>query len=257
MDIVNGKRGQVTIFVILAIIVVALGVLIYFLYPRIFASTAFDVKNPEIFLQNCIEKDLSEGVKIISSQGGNLAPTNYYLYNDEKLSYLCYTDEYYKLGVVQEPFLQNSIEKQIAENISAKTSECWKLLIENYEKKFYSISEKTGTLKVEILPNAIILRMLDYEISVKKDSVETYNSFNIILNNNLYELLGFATNIIEWEATIGEAEMWPYMMFFDYLKAEKIKQTDETKVYILTNKDTGDKFQFASRSLAFPPGVTK
>ena len=34
-----------------------------------------------------------------------------------------------------------------------------------------------------------------------------------------------------------------------------IKQTDESTVYILTNKKTNEVFQFASRSLAFPPGI--
>jgi hypothetical protein len=35
---------------------------------------------------------------------------------------------------------------------------------------------------------------------------------------------------------------------------QKIKQDDGTTLYIIENKKTGEKFQFASRSLAFPPG---
>ncbi len=250
------KRGQVTIFIIVAIVVVGLGILFYFLYPKMFSSTGFDVKNPENFLQNCIEKELKQTVDLISLQGGEINPTNYYLYQDEKLNYLCYTNEYYKLCSVQTPFLQKSIEEQLSKNMSTKSKECWSLLIEKYQDKGYSVSSKPGTIKAEILPGKVVLRLLDYEISVKKDASETYNSFNIVLDNNLYELLGIATNIIEWEATFGEADMWSYMMFFKYLKAEKLKQTDETKLYILTNKNTGEKFQFASRSLAFPAGFT-
>ena len=252
----KNKRGQVTIFVVIAIVIVVLGVLIYLLWPRLFSSAAFDVKNPERFLQECIKEDLEQVVSLISSQGGKISPTNYYLYMDEKLNYLCYTNAYYKLCTVQEPFLQESIEDEITQNISTKVDECWSLLIQAYEKKAYDVSEKKGDLRLEILPEKIILRLLDYEISVQKDSIETYNSFNILLDNNLYELLGFTKNIIDWETTIGEADMWAYMMFFKHIKAEKIKQTDDTKVYILTNKETGDKFQFATRSLAFPPGFT-
>jgi hypothetical protein len=43
--------------------------------------------------------------------------------------------------------------------------------------------------------------------------------------------------------------------YYHDLKVEKKKQIDETSIYILTNRDTGEKFQFASRSYAFPPGV--
>ena len=242
-------------FIIIAIVIVVIGVLIYLLWPRIFSTSSFDVKNPERFLQECVQDDLIESIKLISKQGGEIDPSNYYLYMDDKLNYLCYTNEYYKLCTVQKPFLQNSIEDQITEAISSRVEECWQSLIESYEKKSYSVSDREGNLKTEILPGKTILRFIDYEVIISKDNVETYKSFNIILNNNLYELLGFASNIIEWEATIGEADMWGYMMFFENLKAEKIKQTDETKVYILTNKDTGEKFQFASRSLAFPPGI--
>ena len=249
------KRGQVTIFIIIAIVIVALAVLIYFLYPRIFSSASFDAQNPERYLQDCVEKDLQESIEILSSQGGEFNPTNYYLYMDDKLNYLCYTNEFYKVCTVQEPFLQNSIESKISENISIKINECWNSLIETYEKKSYSVSNKKGMIKTEILPERVMVRFIDYELTVTKESTETHKSFNIILNNNLYELLEIASNIIEWESTIGDADMWAYMMFFKHLKAEKIKQTDDTKVYILTNKDTGEKFQFASRSLAFPPGL--
>jgi len=255
MNINSNKRGQVTVFIIIAIVIVIIGVLIFLLWPRIFSTSSFDVKNPERFLQQCVEKDLKNSIKLISSQGGEFNPTNYYLYKGDKLNYLCYINEYYKLCRVQEPFLQNSMEGKITDDISPKVDDCWASLIESYEKKSYIVSDKKGTLKTEILPEEVILSFIDYELSVTKDDVEIHKSFNIILNNNIYELLEFASNIVEWEATIGEADMWSYMIFFKHLKAEKIKQTDDTKVYILTNKNTGEKFQFASRSLAFPPGI--
>jgi len=251
----KNKRGQVTLFIIIAIVIVVIGVLIFAFYPKLKATTGFSVENPERYLQNCLENDLQQITKTISEQGGELEPTNYYLYEDQKLNYLCYTNQNYKLCTVQKPFLQNSIEKDITENISLKANECWNSLIEKYESKSYSVSAKKGTLKTEIFPSTTVLRFLDYEISVTKNSIETHKSFNVILNNNLYELLETATNIVEWESSIGDADMWVYMMFFPDLKAEKIKQTDESTVYILTNKKTKEKFQFASRSLAFPPGI--
>jgi len=44
------------------------------------------------------------------------------------------------------------------------------------------------------------------------------------------------------------------MTYYRDLKVEKKKQTDGSTVYILTKMDSGDKFQFASRSVAWPPG---
>ena len=46
-----------------------------------------------------------------------------------------------------------------------------------------------------------------------------------------------------------------YMQLYRGIRVEKLEQTDGTKIYILTNKETEDVFQFASRSLVFPPGL--
>ena len=94
MNVYSSKRGQVTMFIIIAIVIVVIGVLIYLLWPRIFSTSSFDVKNPERFLQECVQDDLIESIKLISKQGGEIDPSNYYLYMDDKLNYLCYTNEY-------------------------------------------------------------------------------------------------------------------------------------------------------------------
>ncbi len=73
------------------------------------------------------------------------------------------------------------------------------------------------------------------------------------MNNNLYELVAIGQNIIEWESTYGEAVPDLYMELYHNLKVEKYVQGDETIVYIITDRDTKDKFQFASRSLAYAP----
>ena len=74
------------------------------------------------------------------------------------------------------------------------------------------------------------------------------------MNNNIYELTSIAESILNWEAQYGDVETMTYMSFYKDLKVEKYKQTDGSKIYILTNRNTGDKFQFATRSYAFPAG---
>jgi len=54
--------------------------------------------------------------------------------------------------------------------------------------------------------------------------------------------------------TFGDAETTTYMNYYRDLKVEKKKKTDGTTVYIITDRNDGNKFQFASRSIAWPPG---
>jgi hypothetical protein len=74
------------------------------------------------------------------------------------------------------------------------------------------------------------------------------------LNNNLYQLVNIADSIIDFESIYGDSETTIYMNYYHDLKVEKLKQIDESTIYILTDRTDGNKFQFASRSYAFPPG---
>ena len=250
----KSTKGQVTIFVIIALVIIVLGILIYSFFPEIKSTLELEEKSPTVFIQDCVEEKLGEVVETISLQGGSYGPTNYYTYDGEKVSYLCYTNEYYKLCSVQRPFLRNHIESEIKEELQGEVSRCFNSLKADYQNKGYDVDIKLGEeLKVELLPKRVLLTP-DYEVTLTKGDVEKYTAFNIVLNNNLYELVAIATSITGVEAVEGEAETRVYMALYPDLKVEKLKQTDGSTIYILTDKNIGTKFQFASRSLANPPG---
>ena len=247
------KKGQVTIFIILALLIVIFGILIYTFYPSIKDGLETETKTPEQFVSNCLKEDLENLVEKISSQGGSLNPEHYFLYNGNKLEYLCYTDEYYLTGKRLNPMLFQHIEKEIKNNIQARANECFDNLVESYEKKGYSAELKKGSMSVELLPEKILTRFDNYTLTLTKSSAEKHDKFQIVLNNNLYELVEIANSILDWESTYGDAETSIYMTLKKDLKVEKWKQLDGTTVYILTDRNTQDKFQFASRSVAWPP----
>ena len=67
-------------------------------------------------------------------------------------------------------------------------------------------------------------------------------------------MVSVAKSIIEQETTIGEADSLYYMMLYQDLFVYKYEQSEGSRIYILKDKNTENKFQFASRSLAFPAG---
>jgi hypothetical protein len=251
----NEKRGQVTVFIILALVIVVLGVLIYLFYPKISSTLGLSTQNPDAFIQECMEDTLSNIVTNLSLQGGSLEPQHYFVYQNQKLEYLCYTNEYYKTCVMQQPMLQVHIESEIKGAIEEKSKECFDSLKQSYEKKGYQVNMKSGETRVELLPRMVLVTF-DNSLTLTKENTENYNSFQVILNNNLYELVSISSSILNYEATYGDSETTFYMDYYPDLKVEKKKQSDGTTVYILTNRDTLDKFQFASRSVAWPPGIS-
>ncbi|MDA3837347.1 MAG: hypothetical protein PF542_07045 [Nanoarchaeota archaeon] len=247
------KKGQVTVFVIIGIVIVVGAILVYAFFPEIKSTISGVETNPAIYIQNCLEDEIVYSIQNISLQGGELNPTNYYLFNDSKVNYLCQASDYYIPCVVQTSFVKESIEMKLTKELQPVVNDCFASLEEEYTKKGYSVTRENGPIMVKILPDKTELTM-NHTIAVSKDTAKTYDGFSVVVNNNLYEVLGVVRSIVEFESSIGEAETTEFMSLYRDLKVEKLKQSDETKIYIITDKPSGDKFQFASRSLAFPPG---
>ena len=252
-DFFGNKSGQLTIFIIIAIFVVALSVLVYFLFPQVLVNFGIGVTNPNLFMQSCIEEDVENIADMISLQGGSLSPENYILYQDSKIEYLCYTNEYYKQCVMQQPLLKQHIENEIKTQVGSKINDCYDNLVSSFERRGYGVNLQRGNFDIELLPEKILL-VLNSQMTLTKGETQRFERLDIIINNNLYELISIANSILNWEARFGDVETTTYMNYYRDLKVEKIKQTEGSKIYILTDRNTGEKFQFASRSVVFPPG---
>ncbi len=248
------KRGQVTLFIILAIILVGIVALFYFMFPRIKTTFETQIQNPETLLQNCLKDKIEDTVNTISLQGGSINPELFYLYQGNKVRYLCYTEEYYAPCVMQQVFLEEQIETEIKNEIQAEANSCFDRLEESFKSSGYDVELTRGELKVDLLPKIVLVTFNNKLVLSRGGSSQVKEKFDIILDNNLYELAGISGSILEWETQYGDTETTLYMTYYRDLRVEKKKQDDGTTVYILTNKKNQNKFQFASRSVPWPPG---
>jgi hypothetical protein len=252
-DFFYDKKGQITLFIIIAIIIVAIALLIYFFFPQIFSTLGTTEQNPNAFIQSCIEDEIKSNVETLSAQGGILEPAPYILYNNEKIQYLCYQEAYYETCVVQKPLLEKQIEAELKKGIENKVKTCFNELKTSFENRGYNVNIKEGGISTDLLPEKIV-STFNYSVVLTKTETQKYESFNVVLNNNLYELISIANSIIDWESTYGDADTSLYMDIYHNLKIEKKKPEYGTTIYILTDRDSGVVFQFASRSLVVPPG---
>ena len=249
----KNKKGQVTLFIILALVVIGLSVMIYTFYPQLKTTLGIGARSPTEFIQLCLEDEILNNVQTLSLQGGSLNPEHYFLYNNEKLEYLCYTEKDYDTCSIQQPFLIQHIEEELKNSIKDVSRQCFEELKESYEGQGYDTRLNFGEMDLRLFPNKIITTF-NHTLTVSNEDSERYSGFSMVLNNNIYELVNIANSILNFEATYGDSETTLYMNFYHDLKVEKKKQGDGTTVYILTNRDSGEKFQFASRSVAWPSG---
>jgi hypothetical protein len=250
----GNRRGQVTIFIIIAVIIVAVAAILYFIFPQVGIFFGVSTNNPNIFMQNCLQDKIKNVIENISLQGGSLNPDNFILYNNAKVEYLCYINENYKQCVMQQPFLKAYMESEITNAIKNDASDCFDSLVSSFQRQGYAVNLQKGDLTTGILPGRTVVNF-NNALTITKSETQNFDKMNIVINNNLYELVLTAESILNWEARYGDAETTMFMGYYHDLKVEKKLQDDGSTVYILTNRNTGEKFQFASRSVALPSGI--
>jgi hypothetical protein len=249
------KKGQVTLFVIIGIFIVVAAVLIFLFYPKIKVILGFETQTPSEFLSSCIQEDLNNALEKITMQGGSLIPNHYILHNGYKIQYLCYTREYYQTCVMQQPMLKEHIEKEINNAIQDSAVICLDSLEKNFKGRGYEVSLNSGEMEVELLPKRIVLDFNSPFTLRKGEDIQRFKILSVVINNNLYELVSIANSILNFETRFGDSETTIYMNYYRDLKVEKLKQSDGSTIYILTDRNNPkNKLQFASRSLAWPPG---
>jgi hypothetical protein len=249
----KNKKGQVTIFIILALAIVFVLILILIRKPSLGPITT--PRTPIDTIKQCSESQLDNSTKLIMSHGGSVNPTSYFIYNGTKIEYLCYASDYYQPCVMQKPLIKESIENEIKKDMTPKVIDCLNSAKDSLVRQGYEVDYKAPNISVELVPGNILVN-IDSDLRITKGKTETYKSIKMDKSSKLYELSMITTSILNYETRYGRAEILNYMMYYPQLRVEKKKQSDGTTIYILTDKETGDEFTFASRSYVLPVGVT-
>ncbi len=249
----RSRKGQVTIFVIIAVLIVAGVVLFFLIRPEGDFNRKKAIEKPQSYIHSCIEPELKEIVTKIALQGGSMEPSPFTIYKGEKIGYLCYINTPYYECVVQQPFLKTHIKNEIEKNIEDDIENCFNQLEQIYVEEGYEVNLKRGKKEIDLTPGGILIDLPEHSINIiKGKESEKHSNFKIRLDYNLYKMGGIAENIVEKEIIAGKAEPLLYMFLYHDLKIERDTKYDGTNIYTITERETGNKFRFASKSLFFP-----
>lgn len=249
-DVDMNKKGQVTIFVILALVLVGV-VVVIFAFPEV--NVFSDSVNPGAYLKSCIEPEVNVIKDKLSEQGGYSNPVHYTFYQDMKLQYLCYTSDNYLPCTVQQPLLVKQVEKEMKAHIEPRAKQCLQDLKNQYERKGYRVSSGTSEIVVSIIPEKIIVDF-NAPLTITKEDTQTFQKFAVAVDSSWYDLLLTAVSIIQYESTLGDSETSLYISYYPNLKIDKTRRDDGSTIYQLSDVTTEDKFSFATRSLVWPQG---
>ncbi len=265
----ENKRGQVTIFIIVAVVLIV-AVALFFLLRSDVVKDVFgtSVKNPETFLQTCFEEEVYEIVNTLGPQGGYISnPLNIsFMFSEEgivrDIPYLCYNVEDYKPCVNQEIDLIGNFEKEIKlyldgenENEEKIVKGCLNSLDKSYEDEGYDISIKDDGYDVDLRVDGVMI-FLKHELSLTKgEEIRREADFEVYIKSKMYEILLVAQEAVSKEAQFCDFDYLGYMKLYPEFKIDKFTTQDGSIIYTITHLDSEEFFRFAVRGCVFPPGI--
>jgi len=257
------KRGQLTIFIVVGILIVS-GVALFFLYstnliPEIGGKSE---SNPNLFLRACIEDKIKEGLRIISLSGGTLnnsASIRFKFEEDNEyynISYLCYTPLSYVPCINQNPLLMNHVEQEIKKYISEDFEECFDGMILNFDKQgFDATTDGLKSFDVNIIPKKIEIQT-DSEVTLtKSDETTTQKNLGVEMPSRIYEILEVVQEISNQEAEFCNFDYNGFMITYNEFDVGKTNEGNKGNIYAVKHLKTGEKFRFATRSCIMPAGI--
>lgn len=249
-----GKRGQVTTFVILGVIIVALVLLVLYTKTNVFMFSpdiedlSGQMSTVRKHIVTCIGKVGDEPIKRIALQGGYLSTPDgtYRLYDDTTISYLCY-------NIDQDPRCRNRMLRkmdmatQLDESLDFELQKC--IDVQQFVKfgGFEILTPEKWEIKTSINPDSVLVKV-DYPIIIKSTKTEvevSEDSFSKTFNYPLGDLYDVSQDILDFETEFGEFEQLTYMLGnHGRIIIEKLRPYPD-KIYQIHKQYSNYIFQFA------------
>jgi hypothetical protein len=201
------KRGQVTIFIIIAIIIVAL-IAGFFLLRGGVEKAQVPVFMDSLYnsFLSCLEEDVNTGISVLESQGGYIelpefSPGSRYMPFSSQLNFLGNPIPYWYYvsgnGIEKEqvPSLKD-MESELEGFIEKEIKNC---VLEEYYEQGFEISQ--GEPKADVtIKNNLVRVNLDMSLGITKaDETALVSSHKIDVNSNIGKLYNSALKVYNYE----------------------------------------------------------
>lgn len=246
------KKGQIAIFVIIALVIVAV-VIAAVMYPKLRGAISPGAFSPEPFLKSCVEPAVKDYVELLASRGGYEKIEGYANYRGMQAKYLCYTSNYFETCTVQQPLIKSNFEAELTRMLTPRIKTCYDNLRGEYQRRGYSVFQTGANFSVSIDIKGVNVDFPATTVT-QGETTQRFDRFSITVQSQIYNLLMIATSIVSFEASFGDSETTVYLQFYPNIKIDKKLLDDGIKIYTISDVTTKESFIFASRSLVWPAG---
>ena len=247
-----GRKAQVTIFIILALIVVV-GFIVLFLLFNPPEVRVVDQDNPQGFIESCTREATEEAISILSKQGGDINPRGSVSYEGEEITYLCYNERFYESCVNQRPLLVEHIQDEITDHITPIVADCFFDLRKELETR-YDIEESEMIIETQLNSGQISVKIDKNFKTIRRDEVRDYNNFRMNLVHPMYQFAKISTEIVNQEISFCNFDELGHNILHQQYDIQKFITGRSDIIYSIKDLETEESFVFALRSCTLPAG---
>lgn len=251
------NRGQVAIWIILAVVLVASLILFFLLqrFPDIVgpgeSDRAFDFQS---YLDECVQQSANEALNIMLPQGGLISPKNTIIYEGANVEYICKHLGSYDNCVHQHSALSEEMEEEIARYISPRVEECFAEIRSTNRLAKIEIGE-TGRIDVKLIPEKAIIT-IEKDISIEKQGERrNFDTLKIEVRTRAFNLARIAMEIGSQESKFGYFEYHGFNLLYRDYYVEYHAIYDGNEIYTIRDNKTGKFMRVAVRGSVNPHGI--
>ncbi len=251
------KKGQVTIFIIVGILIVASVALFFASRAGIIPGVGGGTKEADVnsFLNVCFEDEVKNAVNELAIFGGYFNnPNNLkFKFMDEgiyrNISYLCYTQNNFRPCVVQKPTFFSDFQKNIEEEISDVVYACFKDMLDSFDKQGFEVGKdsRLNGFEIDLASKRIILQTYSKVVLTKAGETKIQENFQVVIPSRIYEVLNVVEEIINQESNYCYFERRGFGLMYPEFEIDLFRMEDFTEIYTVENTYTSEKFRFAVR----------
>jgi len=247
------QKAQITIFIILALILIV-GIIFIFLLRQAPKTQIVSEENPQAFIESCTRDAVEEALDIIMIHSGSLEPKGTVMYQGENITYLCYNALHYRSCINQQPLLIEHIEDEIYKYIKPRISNCFQVLETTLEPRYEVSMDENWDLTTKLTSNGVEIN-IDRDFKMQRgENIRSFNLFKVNIIHPIYRLAEIAMEIVNAEARYCNFDTLGFMIIYPEYDINKFRTGDSSTIYSIKDLTTNKEFKFAVRSCAIPPG---
>ena len=249
----KNKKGQLTIFIIMAILIVVSILIAIYLMGRSEFESPVNL-NPEQFVRKCVKDAVSPSIEAVIRNGGVIEPSFFKMYEGEAYNYLCFQEQWYLPCVNHYPQLREIIEEQIRSDSAQRVSDCFEGFKEEFESRGYDIQEGVIDYDVEIVLGRVEIYINKTIELSKGEGSQSFDNFDSHILSPLDEIIDVVYEIVNQEAQYCNFDYNGFMLLYPEHDIDRVEY-DYSRIYKVTDRRSGKMFKFAVRSCAWKHGI--